>query len=66
MQTIWKMVLLIGIALSVMVLGAWAAEKSVSEKILDILKERDDISEQQYEELKKQAEESGKRIGKTA
>ena len=56
MQTVWKIVLLIGIALSVMVLGAWAAEKSVSEKILDILRQRDDISEQQYEELKKQAE----------
>jgi phosphate-selective porin OprO/OprP len=39
-----------------MVLGAWAAEKNVSEKILDILKERGDISEQHYEELKRQAE----------
>ncbi|MGD8286007.1 MAG: porin [Desulfobacterales bacterium] len=35
---------------------SWADEKSVSEKILDILREKGDISEEQYEELKKQAE----------
>jgi phosphate-selective porin OprO/OprP len=33
-----------------------AEEKSVSEKILDILREKGDISDQQYEELKKEAE----------
>jgi phosphate-selective porin OprO/OprP len=33
-----------------------AEEKSVSEKILDILRDKGDISEQQYEELKKEAE----------
>jgi phosphate-selective porin OprO/OprP len=38
------------------VTSSWAAEKSVSEKILDILREKGDISDQQYEELKKQAE----------
>ena len=36
--------------------ASWAAGKSVSEKILDILREKGDISDQQYEELKKQAE----------
>lgn len=34
----------------------WAAEKSVSEEILDILREKGEISEQRYEELKKKAE----------
>ena len=35
---------------------SWAAEKSVSEEILDVLREKGEISEQQYEELKKKAE----------
>jgi phosphate-selective porin OprO/OprP len=40
-----------------------AEEKSVSEKILDILREKGDISDQQYEELKKQAEEEQEKEG---
>jgi phosphate-selective porin OprO/OprP len=35
---------------------SWAAEKNVSEEILDILREKEEISEQQYQELKKKAE----------
>ncbi|MGD9361808.1 MAG: hypothetical protein PVH85_23270, partial [Desulfobacterales bacterium] len=32
---------------------SWAAEKSVSEEILDILREKGEVSQEQYEELKK-------------
>jgi phosphate-selective porin OprO/OprP len=35
---------------------SWAAEKSVSEEILDILREKGEVSQEQYEELKKKAE----------
>jgi len=34
---------------------SWSAEKSISEKILDIMREKGDITEQQYEDLKRQA-----------
>ncbi len=48
--------LVIGFAFGMMAANAFAEDMSVSEEILEILKEKGEISDAQYQEMKKKAE----------